>query len=318
MFVHGRLSRRIASFGLIATYIMVSFFCTSVAAHSGGTDKYGCHAGSQPYHCHSSLTEKEQREMLKSIERQYLLNGLTAKGKFIYKNKRYKTCVELNSHLLRGISKSKIARESLYPIVDRFSLVSPSLYKKNIHLDADKDGVACGLLEPENSRVQTISCNKESASPSDGLSIQTSFKCSLDSKYTYGWLIEIVSTTPNATDAVLAEDERNELPYPGMQYFLVTVKVTNLTGKRAYFSPTVEFGAIGLQGKSYDFRNDCGIIPNAFNPIDIANGESRIGNYCWEIDSLDADSIAVFWKYLVDCKCNMYTSTSEKWYVSVR
>lgn len=22
------------------------------SAHSGGTDRYGCHAGSQPYHCH--------------------------------------------------------------------------------------------------------------------------------------------------------------------------------------------------------------------------------------------------------------------------
>ncbi|MBA4274919.1 MAG: YHYH domain-containing protein [Alphaproteobacteria bacterium] len=25
---------------------------TNVFAHSGGTDANGCHAGSQPYHCH--------------------------------------------------------------------------------------------------------------------------------------------------------------------------------------------------------------------------------------------------------------------------
>ena len=35
----------------IALSICISF---QTLAHSGGTDKYGCHAGSQPYHCHNS------------------------------------------------------------------------------------------------------------------------------------------------------------------------------------------------------------------------------------------------------------------------
>jgi hypothetical protein len=31
----------------------ISLFSASLAfAHSGGTNKSGCHAGSQPYHCH--------------------------------------------------------------------------------------------------------------------------------------------------------------------------------------------------------------------------------------------------------------------------
>jgi hypothetical protein len=30
------------------------FILTNVFAHSGGTDSNGCHAGSQPYHCHNS------------------------------------------------------------------------------------------------------------------------------------------------------------------------------------------------------------------------------------------------------------------------
>ena len=34
---------------LIATFLWSTSF-----AHSGGTDKYGCHAGSKPYHCHKS------------------------------------------------------------------------------------------------------------------------------------------------------------------------------------------------------------------------------------------------------------------------
>lgn len=40
--------------------VMTLILSISVAnlgfAHSGGTDKYGCHAGSQPYHCHGEST----------------------------------------------------------------------------------------------------------------------------------------------------------------------------------------------------------------------------------------------------------------------
>ena len=34
--------------------IVFSALSTSVAGHSGGLNKLGCHAGSQPYHCHRS------------------------------------------------------------------------------------------------------------------------------------------------------------------------------------------------------------------------------------------------------------------------
>jgi len=33
-------------------FIAVLLTCTAALAHSGGTDKNGCHAGSRPYHCH--------------------------------------------------------------------------------------------------------------------------------------------------------------------------------------------------------------------------------------------------------------------------
>ena len=36
---------------LIGATLTVS---SGVSAHSGGTDSFGCHSGSQPYHCHSS------------------------------------------------------------------------------------------------------------------------------------------------------------------------------------------------------------------------------------------------------------------------
>ena len=35
---------------LLVLFLLVS---TNVYSHSGGTDSNGCHAGSQPYHCHN-------------------------------------------------------------------------------------------------------------------------------------------------------------------------------------------------------------------------------------------------------------------------
>jgi len=37
-----------------ALFFVTLMTASFVQAHSGGTDKYGCHAGSKPYHCHNS------------------------------------------------------------------------------------------------------------------------------------------------------------------------------------------------------------------------------------------------------------------------
>ncbi|MFN8930107.1 MAG: YHYH domain-containing protein [Alphaproteobacteria bacterium] len=38
---------------VLAVIVSASLFsATAAVAHSGGTNAMGCHAGSQPYHCH--------------------------------------------------------------------------------------------------------------------------------------------------------------------------------------------------------------------------------------------------------------------------
>ncbi len=37
---------------MVAILLVALFPIGAAYAHSGGTDKNGCHAGSQPYHCH--------------------------------------------------------------------------------------------------------------------------------------------------------------------------------------------------------------------------------------------------------------------------
>ena len=39
---------------LLAILLLLPLPISDIAAHSGGLDSNGCHAGSQPYHCHRS------------------------------------------------------------------------------------------------------------------------------------------------------------------------------------------------------------------------------------------------------------------------
>ena len=41
---------------LLIILVAVAIFASQASAHSGGTDAYGCHAGSLPYHCHTPKT----------------------------------------------------------------------------------------------------------------------------------------------------------------------------------------------------------------------------------------------------------------------
>lgn len=66
-------------------WVFISVFWVSLClAHSGGTDKYGCHAGSQPYHCHNKYSggsgdespyEIVEREFVFGFQKKNVLNG---------------------------------------------------------------------------------------------------------------------------------------------------------------------------------------------------------------------------------------------------
>ena len=42
----------------IALFIAISLVASTVEGHSGRTGKDGCHAGSQPHHCHGGTTKR--------------------------------------------------------------------------------------------------------------------------------------------------------------------------------------------------------------------------------------------------------------------
>ena len=43
----------------LASFLLITLIPTQALSHSGGTDNKGCHAGSQPYHCHNNKNDSE-------------------------------------------------------------------------------------------------------------------------------------------------------------------------------------------------------------------------------------------------------------------
>jgi hypothetical protein len=43
-------------------FIFIILFSTNLLSHSGGTDRNGCHAGSEPYHCHNSGSNRNSSQ----------------------------------------------------------------------------------------------------------------------------------------------------------------------------------------------------------------------------------------------------------------
>ena len=276
----------------------------TVEAHSGGTDKYGCHSGSQPYHCHGSGVSADTLK-------EYKLNGLTSKGVFKVVAKRHKSCASLNRSYLRGVARS--TKGALF-----HQLVSRSLYTLNKHLDTNKNGIACGLLEPENSRVKTFACPKEAATGTeDGLTRETAYRCSTSHSALKGWLVEVLSRTPNANLVVRSENHGNDPPGAGYQFYMVKIRATNLTGATSSFE-SMWIEAEGESGRTYRTYEDyCGVFPNLFISLNTRPGKSVTGNLCWKVLASDAASLRLYYSYKEYCNCNMYDFFDKRVYVAI-
>lgn len=303
---------------LLTLCVLLVGFCMpseGVSAHSGGTDKYGCHGGSRSYHCHNSGPSINSRSKISSgqnkIFLQHLkLNGLNAKAKFRVVLKRHETCESLNNLYLRGVAVSK---QVLSGGMSRaLTLVSQPLYEINRHLDTNNNGIACGFLEPENFRIRTFLCGQVKFVPepwSPYIDSKSSYShCESPDPALGGWKIEVVYVTPNAETAILAESSEYFPARDGYWYFLVKLRITNLNPGKEFFperqlglmgpkrsdgissfpSTVYRHGGCGDDDIKWDYTdpdvepyNDKSIL-SVFEP-----NESRLANFCWDVMASD-------------------------------
>jgi hypothetical protein len=115
------------------------------------------------------------------------------------------------------------------------------------------------------------------------------------------WTLRIISTRPDATAAVLAENQFNEAPSPGNQFFVATVVVSYVSGSQAedaYFSAAADLRTVGPSNvvySSFGPASDCGVVPDDLRfKGELLPGGSMTGNLCWQVPSSEARALVAF------------------------
>jgi hypothetical protein len=122
-----------------------------------------------------------------------------------------------------------------------------------------------------------------------------------------GWAVRVNSVTPDATAAVLAENQFNDPPAAGNQFFIVNVSMTYTATSPSSdnaLGVTLDLGVIGSGNVVYqDFRQYCGVIPDELPAsTTVFTGGTIQGNICWQVPSAEVgslllvhDELGVFW-----------------------
>ncbi len=109
------------------------------------------------------------------------------------------------------------------------------------------------------------------------------------------WRLRVTGVTPEATDEVLAENQFNDPPAEGRQFFMVHLEATYVGEESSNFWVDVSMKVVGPSNVAYEsFEDSCGVIPD---PIDDSGetfpGGSIVGNACWSVSAEDAGGLVL-------------------------
>lgn len=116
------------------------------------------------------------------------------------------------------------------------------------------------------------------------------------------WRFRILSTVPDATALILAENQFNDPPAAGFQFFMAAVEVTYVSGP-APQSPwqqiASDLNTVGDANVAYSqYSPSCGVTPDDLVlKGDLFPGGTMTGNICWPVRSSDAASLVAYFEF---------------------
>jgi putative cell wall-binding protein len=110
-----------------------------------------------------------------------------------------------------------------------------------------------------------------------------------------GWVLTVLDSDPDATDRVLAENQFNDPPAEGQQFFMARVRLT-YEGAGTDRAGDFRLRSVGHAGAiAYStFEDSCGVIPDRVSSREVHTGGTIEGNVCWEVRSADAPTLTLF------------------------
>lgn len=107
-----------------------------------------------------------------------------------------------------------------------------------------------------------------------------------------GWRLRVDGSIPNATSLVMAENQFNDRPAAGRQFFIIklTVRYTGRGSSSLFEGAT--FKALARSNVAYDYEDDCGVIPAEIDDFKkVYTGGTLRGNVCFSVKKTDVRSL---------------------------
>ena len=109
------------------------------------------------------------------------------------------------------------------------------------------------------------------------------------------WRLRVSAITPDGTDEVMEENQFNDPPPEGNQFFIASLEATYTGTESSTFSGDMALKSVGDSRVAYEgFDAYCGVIPdNIDDSGETFPGGTITGNVCWSIQSTDAASLVM-------------------------
>ena len=110
-----------------------------------------------------------------------------------------------------------------------------------------------------------------------------------------GWRLRVSGVTPDGTDQVMEENQFNDPPPEGNQFFIATLEATYTGDESSTFWLDMLLKAVGESNVAYEaFEASCGVIPDDIDDSgETFPGGTITGNVCWNISSADTASLVM-------------------------
>jgi hypothetical protein len=109
------------------------------------------------------------------------------------------------------------------------------------------------------------------------------------------WQLTVVSTEPDASRRVVAQDPGNAPPPSSYQYFMASIRATNTDTAARAFQARLRLRTVGPASVTYfALDNACGVIPNPIGESPVAPGAMASGNLCWTVQARDAAALVLY------------------------
>jgi hypothetical protein len=109
------------------------------------------------------------------------------------------------------------------------------------------------------------------------------------------WQVTVMNVIPDATNAVIRENQFNDPPKAGNQFFLARIQAKYTGSGSDTFGGSYRLRAVGPSSVGYStFENSAGVIPDPLPDSELFSGGVVEGNIGWEIKSSDASSLVMY------------------------